>query len=258
MPTIIPNVTTDRRPSPGLWQHCSQPDDPDNWVGFFEDFISNDETAGTGPNLSLVIANGGDIVHDPTQLGGVVRLATAGDTDDEATLVTGDNIGAFCEFTVGLKAFYEVRFAVDLLVYHSFFFGFAEEALGGAMFTTSDALEDKDYVGWQILTADGDVAEPCYNTASGTAVVVKADAVTLVAEEYLKLGIGFWDDRTTWFYNGVAIANCDVAHPVKYSTSGFPDGEPFAAYAAVAEPPSAAADSGCDIDWIKVYAQVTA
>lgn len=247
-----------REPSRGLWQHCEGDIGDPSWVGFHEDFEDWDQTAGAGKFMSLVVGNSGSAALTTDEVGGVVAIATGSTIDDEATLVSGDNTAGFCKFSAGLKVFFEARIKVAAITNtYGFFCGLAEEALGGTLFSGSDVMESKDYVGWRVVGADGDIIEPVYLTAAGTEAVIKADAVTLVADTYVKLGFGMWrDDQVAWFHNGAQIASCDVTHPVAIGTSGFPDGEEMAAYAGIHTLANAAKTA--EIDWVRCLAQVEA
>jgi len=251
---IKPANTTETKltgPSQNLWNRVGCDADPAAFTTLFEDFASWDEGAGLGENFSLVVGNSATAPHVLDEVGGIVAITTGVTANDEGTLCSGDNVAGFGKFSAGLKFAMEARVNIsaitDALGMH--FIGFTQEARGGGLFTTSNDLEDKDYVGWKTIAADGDVCEPVYNTESGTAVIVKADAVTWVADTYKKLGIYCDGKAVTWYADGVPIATCDVRHPVPITTSGFPDGEEMAVYVGAATDTTTAVVM--QVDWIK-------
>lgn len=250
---IKPANTTETKltgPSQNLWNRVGCDADPAAFTILFQDFGSWDETAGAGEDFSLVVENAGTAAHVLTDTGGVITLQGTGTDNDEANLVSGDNVAGFGKFTAGRKFAMEARVAPVLITDDAGmrFVGFCEEALGAGLFGATD-ISDKDYVGWKTIAADGDVWEPVYNTSGGTAVIVKADAVTNVAATYGKLGVYCDGYSVYWYHNGVPIANCDVRHPVPITTSGFPDDEEMAVQLSVAC--SSAAAAGMLVDWAK-------
>ena len=250
---IKPANTTETKltgPSQNLWNRVGCDADPMAFTTLYEDFASWDETAGAGEHFSLVVENAGTAAHVLTDTGGIITLQGTGTDNDEANLVSGDNVAGFGKFTAGRKFAMEARVAPVLITNDTGmrFVGFAEEALGAGFFTTT-SITSKDYVGWQTIAADGDVWEPVYSTEGATAVVVKADAVTTVATTYDKLGVYCDGHFVYWYHNGVPIANCDVRHPVAIGLSGFPDDEEMAVLLSVAC--SSAAAAGMLVDWIK-------
>jgi hypothetical protein len=109
-------------------------------------------------------------------------------------------------------------------------------------------LTDKDLVGFWRLEGDGDKLDLVHNTAGGGGIsTLAADAVTLVADTWIKLGV-YCDGTTVYFYaNGVLV------NSVALTATNFPDGEEMALYFAITMAASEAMTAS--IDWIKVAEQ---
>jgi len=256
MPIFRPNETAGTGPSAGLWNRWRGANDPHNWTTIEEDFASFDIAEGATGGDFQVQQDGTDAVAalQIDQVGGVVRLATVSTDNEEICLISGGNVAGFFTPTVGKEFFFEARVAYGQITAHSSFVGLCEEATGAANMTLdAGTMGDLDYIGFQVLEADVDQIEPVYHTASGTAVVVKADAQTIVADTYYKLGI--WGDGSAihWLINGVEIASADVAHPVTYGTTGVPDGQELAATVSLKAHTTAA--KYVDVDFIKASAE---
>ena len=253
MRPIYANVASDPGPSGGIWGRCSADVEPGMWATIWEDFILWDATAGSASRLSSVVDSNATVALTATEVGGVVRLSTYATANNEASVVSGDNTAGFCKFTAGKRLFFECRMRVQQIANSigSIFVGLTQEAMGAAnMITDDDILADADYVGWQMLTADGDQMEPVYSTYGGTARVVKADAKTLVADTWYKFGFYCVNDRITYTINGVPITNTTLAHPVSIGTTDVPDGEELQVTCCVKA--YTTTDTTFDLDWVKV------
>jgi len=219
----ISGANTGRGPSVGLWSECPWMDyamDPTKGMAYFNDFngshaLANNQTktymAGgvsgfTGATAGSTISN---IATDPN---GVLKLATTTDNETVAIQVLGalDTAGQFV-LTSGKKSWWETRIKAKNITDAKFglFCGFVEPetlAQNGVM-TTTGTLQDKDYIGFLRVEADGDKLDTVHRKASGAAVVVQADAVTLAADTYIKIG-AYCDGTTVTFYaNGAALTS---------------------------------------------------
>ena len=76
---------------------------------------------------------------------------------------------------------------------HGFFWGLAQALTLSATvpITAAGAIADTNIVGFHRLEADGDMLDTVYKADGVTQVTVQADAVTLVADTYVKLGIRY-------------------------------------------------------------------
>lgn len=253
MRPIYANVTSDRGPSGGIWGRCPCDIEPLHWTVINEDFVNWDQTAGIASQLSGVHDSNASAALLATETGGVVRLSTYATANNEASIVSGDNTAGFCKITAAKRLFFECRFRVAQIANSvgNIFLGLSQEAMGGAnLITDSDAMADADYVGWQILAADGDQVEPVYSTYGGTTRVVKADAQTLVAATWYKVGFYVVNDEITYCINGAPITACTLTHPVKITATDVPDGEELQVTCTIKA--YTTTDVTVDLDWVKV------
>jgi len=254
-------ANTGRGPSTGLWSTCPVIDymlDPTKGMVYFNDLhgvhaLANNQTrtylAGgvsgfTGATGGSTISN---IADDPN---GVLKLATTSDNESVGIQALGalDTAGQFV-LTSGKKSWFEARIKVKNITDAKFglFCGFAEEGLlaEDGVLDNDDALPNKDYIGFLRVAADGDKLDTVHRKASGAAVVVKADAVTVVADTYIKIGFYCNGTTVTFYANGAALADtCALA------TATVPTGEEMAFYFVL----NAAHGDDCDahIDWVRV------
>ena len=257
----ISGSNTGRGPSVGLWSACPWMDyimDPTKGMAYFNDFHGSHALAAnqaktylgggasgfTGATAGSVITN---IATDPN---GVLKLATTTDNESVAVQVLGalDTAGQFV-LTSGKKSWWEARIKVKNITDAKFglFCGFTEEGLlaQDVIMTATGTLQDKDYIGFLRVEADGDKLDTVHRKASGAAVVVQADAVTLVADTYIKVG-AYCDGTTVTFYaDGTALAStCLLA------TATVPTAEEMAFQLVL----NAGHADDCDIhiDWVRI------
>lgn len=137
----------------------------------------------------------------------------------------------------------------------SFFAGLMEPGQVGANALVDDtgAVKDADFVGFSCLAADGDALSTVYRKAGGALQTVKADAATLVAGEYVKLGMVYdpsapAERKITFYVNGVDTGTYVTATDIAAAT--FPDGETLGWVFATKV--GAAAESKAHIRWVRV------
>jgi hypothetical protein len=257
---------TDRMPSPFLWKDC--PEDSlrtgacDGYV-YWNDFLGDYSLAAnqsatvlpdgvvgwTGATAGTLSMSASD---DPT---GVLRMLTTTDNEDTGiAILGGNNVVGQCIFTSNKKLWFETRLKFNNITDSKFgvFVGFAEEALAStaAVVAADGTMADKDYVGFHRLEADGDKMDLVYNTASGSTSPVThlADAVTLVADTYIKLGI-YCDGTEVYFYvNGIKVGS-----ELLLAATDFPNGEEMAFY--IAQQAAHADDAYTYVDWVKIAQQ---
>ena len=259
-------TAADRGPSPLIWDNCPILDyehNPVKGMHYFTDFsdgivvASNQSTAaaaalGTTGDWAGFTANGPTISTLTTNYKGVVRLFATADNLDAiiAYPKTAQTAGCFA-FTVGKKLWMEMRIAQDSHTDSegTAFMGFAQQGLlsTGALLAANEAgMADVDYVGFQRIYEDGDKLDTMYTTSSTADDTVGADAVTVVAETYQKLGI-YCDGTTVFFYaDGVLLADS-----VLLSDSNFPTDEEMALYIGVMGGVDAD-DVATHVDWVRV------
>ena len=78
-------------------------------------------------------------------------------------------------------------------------------ASDGTKVAATDAMADDNWVGFQRVVADGDMFDTTYKANTVTQVVVKADAITNVADTFVKLGMYFDGTRLYFYKNGLVL-----------------------------------------------------
>jgi len=250
-----------RGPSTGIWATCPVIDymlDPTKGMVYFNDLHGSHALAanqtktylGGGISGFTGATAGSTIASVSTDPDGALILSTTTDNESVGVQALGalDTAGQFVLAT-GKKSWFEARIKAVNITDAKFglFCGFAEEGLlaEDGVLSDADALPDKDYIGFLRVAADGDKLDTVHRKAAGAAVVVQTDAVTVVADTYIKVGF-YCDGTTVTFYaNGVALATtCLLA------TATVPTGEEMAFYFVL----NAAHGDDCsaNIDWVRV------
>jgi hypothetical protein len=122
---------------------------------------------------------------------------------------------------------FEARVKVNTIAddAHSFFLGLGDSmTLATAVpIATTAALADENLCGFFRLAADGDKLSTTYKANGVTAVVVGDDAVTLVADTYIRLGMKYRasDYELTFWSDGVELA--DHYHVIAAAGTAFPN-----------------------------------
>lgn len=252
--------------SPAIWSNCpiqKYQSNIEEGMFFFDDFTdgivvaNNKDVAAaaalgtTGKWAACTAATSGTTISTlATDYHGVVVLASTTNNED-AIIAYPKNAhthGIF-KFTSGKKLWMEARVKVVNITDSKFnaFFGFAEEGLVATttLIADTDAMVDKDYVGFQRVFADGDKLDTVYNTAGGSKspATIGADAVTMVADTFKKIGM-YCDGTTVYFFaDGVLLSDS-----IAISTADFPDGEEMAFYAGLML--GHADDASISLDWV--------
>jgi hypothetical protein len=262
--TTLANAS--RMPTASLWANC--PWDAINrgevdGVTFWTDFVEGATQAANIAAAASVLPNGMAAFTGATAGSGIATLATTpygvvqlqNATDNETTCLMalgGRNQAGNIVFEAGKRVWFETRVKTGNVTdsKYGFFIGFGEEALCAtvAIVAAAGTLTDKDLIGFWRVEGDGDKLDLVHNTASGGGVtVLTADAVTVVADTWIDLGM-YCDGTTVYFYaNGVAVGSVALA------AANVPDGEEVALYFAMTNAATEAAT--LSVDWIKVAEQ---
>lgn len=244
--------------SAAIWGDCPvnlMDQEPMNYGRhFFDDFIGvgtaslTDTTKIDAPGFPLGYSNVLDssvtLTWEASQAGatgqdtgrGIMRgTTTAVDLDFWALGLNEDADGGFARMNAGSdRAWFEARIRLDTVANNElgWFIGLAE--VGTVLDqnlddNTSELISGTDYVGWQVLTADGNAMLPIFQEGGNTKVVVGtgtngsgAGTAVLVAAEYVKVGFKFngsTDGGTIKYYiDGVVNSQINIV-----STDNFPD-----------------------------------
>lgn len=260
MPNVVKawsNDATARGPSTQLWRK-QQPligqrwTDPNQGIHFWDEF---NEIMASGSRYALVEADSGSTVTLlGTDIGGICRLTT-GSTAQMETVI-GSSEAGLCKIGQGTgKVWFETRVRVSSITNGvlAFVIGLGEVGAAAAnlVVDTSGEAADRDFVGFGVDAADGDALRLIYNTNGGGGITENsANAATLVASTWVKLGFFFDGETTLRFYADGAQVGTDV------TTTGtnFPDGE-ILSLAASVKTISATAET-MDIDWWAVLQEI--
>lgn len=233
-------------------------------IGFFDDFLSIDDTTlhspyfvlQTGTGTVTRIASTWDPAAPTTTGLGLIQLFGTAD-NDEAVLAYGCALDA--PFHLGRKDLaFEARFSCTTVEADDigFFIGLAEL---GAQATTkcitaADAIDNTyDLIGFQHLKAETTAVDGMYQVGGQTKVDGAENTnldtlATLVAATFVKVGFRYFADTGTlhWFVNGVEKTAARLK--VSSLTAGtFPDDNFMTPLAVVATP--AADDESIVLDW---------
>ena len=250
--------------SPAIWDSCPIDAIRNGTVDgvFFEtDFVDTGaqannvaaaaSTLGGGVEAFTGATAGSTITKETDEPYGVLSLNCTTDNETVCLAGPGSNTAGQIVIAANKRTWIEARIKRTLLTndLEGLFLGFGEEGLcvTVGVIGADDDMTDKDYVGFHALAADGDTFDTVYNTASGgtSPVTLKADAVTVVADTYVKLGI-YSDGTTVTFYkDGTALADT-----VLVAATDFPNGEEMCFYYALTN--KGGEDAAAQIDWIKV------
>lgn len=261
--TYGPNPDTHTGPSPALWKNCkfgALSADQNEGFGFFEDFLGGNfaqaanvaETATTvGPNFRAYTGAtaGSDIIADATAVGGHVTFECT--TDNEGVAIRS----APCyRIAAGQgRLWFECRIkrlnVTDSK--YNIFAGLMENVAVSTSvpITTSDAMADKNFVGFQGVFADGDQFDTTYKADGVTQVTVGADAVAVVADTYVKIGMYFDGSRLYFYKNGVQLADSKAIS----GTAGTDFPSDINLGVCIGMMAGDGADFSMNLDWVKVF-----
>jgi hypothetical protein len=191
-------TVTDRNPSPAVWSDCPWDAIQEGAVAgitFFDDFdafpVAAAATEGNwGRYAAYGSASASANMASGTSQGGEVVLSS--DAADEGaglrSLATPFRISRASK-QLWFEARVKTNSIADLI--SGWFVGLMENAALSATvpITAAGAIADQNLVGFIRLEGDGDMVDTVYRANTVPAVTVQADAVTLVADTYVKLGM---------------------------------------------------------------------
>jgi hypothetical protein len=261
--STVAALTNTRATSSAIWNTCpfsqiavGEIDGTALFEDFTGSFVQANNVAASATTLPSPFAAftgataGGTISQPADEPYGVADLNQT--TDDETTCLVLGGKGLAGQFVLeaGKKLWAEARVKISDIgdTKLGAFIGFAEEGLAAtvAICEADDTLSDKDYVGFWHNAADGDKLDVVYNTAGGGGGSTHtADAVTLVADTYVNLGL-YCDGTSIYFYqNGTQIGDA-----IALTATNVPNGEELCFYFAIT---SSGGDTVlASIDWLKI------
>lgn len=260
-------VNTNRLHSPRIWADCPILEikaGAKDGRYFFDDFINTPvlSTTATTGLYACYADTGGTILQSATDVNGALVMTLDGTAADAATITTGGNSGGFLVISdtasAAKKLWFEARVKVSSITDAAcggFFIGLTEEACGDA---TADVLAagaagmaDKDHIGFLRPADDGDGLDIVYTKAGQTDTTVLANAATLVADTYIKVGLVYDPDapaakRIKFFLDGVEQTSYVAASAFDGT---FPDGEELCLTMGFKDDASGTASLKATIDW---------
>jgi hypothetical protein len=238
---------TTRNPSRSIWGNCPWDAILEGSIGgyyFWDDFMSAQPTVATteanwaaGNGYAQYSDTGGTITNDTTELGGAVAIGAPADNAGCSfrTLITPFKLAQASK-----RFWFEARILSSTITdaKHNIFIGLMENTSLTATvpITATGTLADKNLVGFQrpetartVAGTGGGIMNTVYKASGVTAVTVQADAVTLTAGAYVKLGMYYEPsgDRQgsyalKFYANGVQLATSKLL-PSAVGTD-FPNG----------------------------------
>lgn len=253
MPNVVrawANDSTNRGPSTRLWrrQHPltgQRWTDPNQGIGFFDDF---NEIFATGNRYTLTEADlASSIAGDGSYEFGAVNLTAGSTANDEATLALLEVPNARISQGNG-RVWFEARLKLSSVTDGQMAMAIGLAQVGGAgadfIVDTTGEVSDVDFVGFSVDAGNGDALRLVYNTAGGGGITEhSANAATLAADTWFKVGV-FFDGNTTlqFYHNGEPVGSA-----VDITGTNFPDGEYLSL--AVGAKSIAAAAHNLRVDW---------
>lgn len=204
---------TSRYPSTAIWHHLDALSmRPGLTVGCFDDFDSFPVTWGTTEGNwgnYKTFGSSGAAGADGDAIGGVLKMTEATDNEGLALATTAlpfqiVNSAGVCGFECRIQCSTINNAAGGMFV------GLMDQqtlAVGIPITTGGVILTTGNFVGWYRVEADGDMLDAICQENSETLVTVKADAHTLVADTWVKVGWLFEPHRklVTYFVNGIPL-----------------------------------------------------
>lgn len=170
-------------------------------------------------DLVAFSSTGGTMAMDTGEVGGGWKGGSDG--DDEGASIRQNGQPAKINLSNGdlwFEAIVKTSTIADTK--HGFFVGLIESVTLSATvpIAADGTLADKNLVGFHRLEGDGDKVDCVYKADGVSAVTVQADAGTLVADTYTKLGMKFVPKRNigngigylTFYQDGVAIGSKQI------------------------------------------------
>lgn len=206
---------TSRGPSPSIWSDCPVLEilaGVKDGVYLFDDFVNGPRVAAGAEAASGAyrgFASTGGLVTDGGEIGGTLDLSSDG--DDEGASFRTSCAPFQIDRALG-KLWFEARVKSSTIAdtKHGIFVGLLENVALTATVPIAAAgtLSDNNFVGFHRLEGDGDMFDTVYKANGVTQVTLQADAVTIAADTWVKLGMVFdpADNSLSFYANGVKLS----------------------------------------------------
>ncbi len=205
-----------RRPSPEIWKHFmwAETDGRSDSQVFHEDFgvwplVSASGTTENILGYRVFTSTSTGVITDAA-IANVDAIAVVADDDNEGAVFTPQTSQIRITANTGRQVGFECRFKTSTIAdtKAGFFMGLFEAIVPTATshIQASGVMADKNFIGFHRLEGDGDKMDLVWK-ADGQTQHSDADAVTLVADTFIKVGFYFDGAGTIKFYvNEVALA----------------------------------------------------
>ncbi len=216
-------LDTSRGPSVSVWTDCPIDDILTGFIDgvvFFDDFLNGPRIPANTSTEGVVVGYGGGyrgltgtataVANEGGEWGGTVNLAGTADNDTISFRT------ANCPFQIARgqgRLWFECRVKSSDISdnKHGIFVGLMQDVALTAIIpiTAAGAIADTNLVGFHRLEGDGDQFDTIYKADGVAQVTVQADAATIAADSYVKLGMIFEPKNNTlsFYRNGVKLAN---------------------------------------------------
>lgn len=254
-----------RAPSPKLWGKVDKSISaaPGRWVHVFQDFTEF-PTVAAGAEATIYggwkgFASTGGAATVADIVGGGLTLGSDG--DDEGVSIGMIHYPFQISRSHG-KLVFEARIKTSTIAdsKHGFFLGLIDSSTLSATVPIAAAgtLADENFVGFHRLEGDGDKADFVYKANGVTQVTQLADAATLVADTFTKLGFVFEpaDDALTAFslrcyQDGVELPQTTTYSVPSAAGTDFPNDVRLGAVLAILNA-TGTSPGDSTIDWIRI------
>lgn len=229
-------------------------------ITYFNDFLEGTD------GLATYAGTGCTVASLASTLGGVLRISMDGTANDEASWAPGDTSVAPYAFNLTSdlgKVCFETRIRKSLVSNNSLAFitglGKAGLAADNTLTDSTGALQDVDFVGFQVLNAAGGTVNFIHRKTGGSVTTPISGVATMTASTWIKLGFVYdptadAGKRIRVYVNG-AEYTADAVTKAEVEAAAFPS--------AVAMNPitacivgSGAAAATLDTDWLFVHQSI--
>ena len=195
-------VDADKEARPGFWH--------ESWEDFGDTSFDAPTSEGAFGRHKAFSSTGGLFTNFDDE-GGVVTLGSDGDNEGSSV---GQSRFPFKIIQDAGELVFEGRLKTTTIAdtKHGIFVGLIESVALTATVPIAAAgtLSDNNFVGFHRLEADGDKFDTVYKANGITQVTIKGDAITIVADTYLKIGMIFnrgGDNVLRWYKDGVELVD---------------------------------------------------
>ncbi len=206
-------------PTAAIWKDCpiiQMQSDPSIGYYIFDDFINapdhltNVAAGAAQVGKYSIFTSNSSVIGNVAEEGGAVFLNSAA---NELAAVLRAGGAAFNVASGSKKLWFEARIKAGSIAnaQNGFFVGLYEDvAMTATVPIAADGtLATEVFAGFHRLEADGDKLDVVHCDGS-TATTLQADATTLVAGTYVKVGMVFEGDTITFYENGSSVATLAV------------------------------------------------